>query len=89
MLFVPITARANFCARKFTSLVAFEQLNIPNERRRVVRREPGKTRRGGVERLVPARWAKHAILAHERLSQTTTVLTQTNHLLPSIQARGR
>ena len=32
MLFEPMTARANFCARKFTSFEAFEQLNIPNER---------------------------------------------------------
>ena len=32
MLLLPMTARANFCARKFTSFVAFEQLNIPNER---------------------------------------------------------
>jgi hypothetical protein len=32
MLLDPITERANFCARKFTSFEAFEQLNIPNER---------------------------------------------------------
>ena len=30
MLLVPMATRANFCARKFTSFVAFEQLNIPN-----------------------------------------------------------
>src|SRR5579863_17096 len=30
MLFDPITERANFCARKFTSFDALEQLNMPN-----------------------------------------------------------
>ncbi len=31
-LFDPITWRTSFCARKFTSLVAFEHENMPNER---------------------------------------------------------
>jgi hypothetical protein len=30
MLLLPRTVRENFCAAKFTSLVAFEQLNSPN-----------------------------------------------------------
>src|SRR6478735_10897266 len=30
-LFVPITWRANFCARKFISFVAFEHENMPND----------------------------------------------------------
>ena len=30
MLLLPITARANFWARKFSSFVVFEQLNMPN-----------------------------------------------------------
>jgi len=30
-LLQPMTARANFCARKLSSLVAFEQLNKPND----------------------------------------------------------
>ena len=30
MLLVPITTRANFCATKFISFVAFEQEKIPN-----------------------------------------------------------
>ena len=29
MLLLPMTARANFCVMKFSSLVAFEQLNSP------------------------------------------------------------
>jgi hypothetical protein len=29
MLLLRITARANFCATKFISFVAFEQLNMP------------------------------------------------------------
>src|SRR5512142_1612881 len=32
MLLVPITWRANFCAKKFISFVAFEHEKIPNER---------------------------------------------------------
>jgi hypothetical protein len=32
MLLLPMTRRANFCAMKLTSLVAFEQLNIPKLR---------------------------------------------------------
>ena len=35
MLFVPITWRANFCARKFISFVAFEHEKIPNDVERV------------------------------------------------------
>ncbi len=31
MLFVPITWRASFCARKFISFVALEHEKIPNE----------------------------------------------------------
>src|SRR2546422_1955128 len=31
MLLLPITTRVNFCATKFISFVAFEQLNIPND----------------------------------------------------------
>ena len=31
MLFVPITWRANFCARKFISFVAFEHEKMPND----------------------------------------------------------
>jgi hypothetical protein len=31
MLFVPITWRANFCARKFISFEAFEHEKIPND----------------------------------------------------------
>src|SRR6266849_10175958 len=31
ILLLPITTRANFCATKFISFVAFEQLNIPND----------------------------------------------------------
>src|ERR1019366_7518080 len=30
MLFVPNATRDNFCARKFTSFVDFEQLNVPS-----------------------------------------------------------
>jgi len=30
-LFVPMATRANFCVMKFTSFVAFEQLNKPKE----------------------------------------------------------
>src|SRR5436309_7463405 len=31
MLFVPMTCRVNFCAAKFISLEALEQLNTPND----------------------------------------------------------
>src|SRR5258706_1864914 len=31
MLLLPITTRENFCATKFISFVAFEQLNSPND----------------------------------------------------------
>ena len=57
--------------------------------RRVLRPGTGKTRCREIERLIPARGAKRPVLAHQRLSQPATVLYATNHLLPSIQARGR
>ncbi len=55
MLFVPITWRANFCARKFISFDAFEHENIPNESVVSACARPREAGRGAVERLVPGR----------------------------------
>ena len=74
MLLLPRTARENFCAAKFTSLVALEQLNVPN----VVGpwRFAGGLEAGGdpLERLVPGRRPQGARVAaasltNERLGQ--------------------
>ena len=68
MLFEPITWRANFCARKFISFVAFEHENIPNERRwRPPRARGAKPVGDDVERLVPRRGPEVAAVADERL----------------------
>ena len=72
MLLLPSTVRLNFWAAKLTSLVAFEQLKVPNVRRAVRRlrgQEPGD---GPVERLVPGRGTQLAALrvAHEGLGQS-------------------
>ena len=53
MLFVPITWRANFCARKFISFVAFEHEKIPNDVDASAVTRAREARRGAVERLVP------------------------------------
>ena len=63
MLFVPITWRANFCARKFISFVALEHEKIPNDVDGVGRagaceagrdRSSASSQRGGAERLAVA-----------------------------------
>ncbi len=66
MLFVPITWRANFCARKFISFDAFEHEKIPNDVEVSASRAAGEAGGGAVERLVPGRGAQHAVVAHER-----------------------
>ena len=53
MLFVPMAARMNFCATKFTSLVAFEHENMPNESGPSALHGRADPRCGAVERLVP------------------------------------
>jgi hypothetical protein len=62
MLLLPSTVLVNFWAAKLTSLVAFEQLKVPN-----VVGSPGGARRleagdRPVEGLVPARRAERAAL---------------------------
>ena len=85
MLFDPITERTNFCARKFTSFDALEQLNMPKERVVSCVARTGQPGGRDVERLVPARGPQHAVLAHQRLGQPTAVLAQSDHLLPWIR----
>ena len=54
--------RANFCAMKFISFVAFEHEKMPNERV-APRSEPPRTRGGAVERLVPGGGAQLPVVA--------------------------
>ena len=61
MLFVPMATRVNFWAMKLTSLVAFEQLSIPNVSGPVRLDWRAEARGGAVERLVPARGPKDAV----------------------------
>ena len=70
MLLLPRTVRENFCAAKFISLVALEQLNSPN----VVgpccspaARRPAAVR---VERLVPGRRTQGARFAAASLAKS-------------------
>ena len=74
MLFVPMATRANFCARKFTSLVAFEQLNIPKASGRWRVDGARKPVGGAVERLVPGGGTQHAVVADQRLGQASQSL---------------
>ena len=72
MLFVPNATRASFCARKFTSLVDFEQLKIPRAsgpRASRLRRNPSAARSSASSQLAGRRrsfsrtsgWAAHVI----------------------------
>ena len=83
MLLVPMTARLNFWARKFTSLVALEQLKLPNAsgRGRVRGPEPGDQ----IERIVPCRGPQLAALrvTDERLGQSNVGLCHCGGLLRS------
>ena len=74
--------RANFCATKFISFVAFEQLNRPNPlfRRRRGRAQPV---RGPVEGLVPGGRAQHAVVADHRLGESGEWLSHPLHHLLS------
>ena len=67
MLLVPITARANFWAMKFISLVDFEQEKKPIALA-AVRVAGGPEPVGGApERFVPDGRTQLAVVAHERL----------------------
>ena len=71
MLFVPITWRANFCARKFISFVAFEHEKIPNDVDASASRARANPAAARVERLVPGRGPKRAAVADERRGEAT------------------
>src|SRR5688572_8870089 len=59
MLLLPMTTRANFWAKKFTSLVAFEQLNRPNARapcRSTAMRNPSAARSKASSQVAGRKW---------------------------------
>ena len=67
---MPITWRANFCARKFISFVAFEQENMPKDVGRVGLSRAAEAFRGAIERLVPGGGLERAAGAYERRCET-------------------
>ena len=75
MLFDPITWRANFCARKFISFVAFEHEKMPKDVDASRRARGAQALGGAVERLVPRGLAQHAVVAHERGRQPAAALS--------------
>ena len=70
MLLLPMTDRANFCAMKFISLVALEQLNIPKELgpwRSTTDRNPLAARSRASFQV---RRSEHAVLPNERFGES-------------------
>ena len=70
MLFDPITCRANFCARKFISLVALEHEKMPKDVVVSLVARPAEALRHAIQRLVPGRRAQLAVVADERGGET-------------------
>ena len=90
MLLLPMTTRLNFCAAKFISFVAFEQLKTPNVRARA-RPPPPEAGRRAIQRLVPAGWAQDTgaavAVADERRGQPEIFLRHRVLLLRGPTAR--
>ena len=65
MLLLPIDRPHELLGQEIRLVRAFEQLNMPNVTGRVLRTGARRIRGSDVERLVPARGPKRAVVAHE------------------------